>query len=86
MQTETDSELKEKLAAAKVEDSKPEPQRKNYIKYAKVAGAVTSTGLNIAACVVNPFNAGAAVLSFVKLVNLIMQMSGGDATLDVDSS
>lgn len=84
--------LKEKLAAARRQDKrnqanqqqqqsaqKPEKKR-NYVKYLKIGGAATATALSIASCVINPFNAGSAVSSFVHLVNLVFSDSSSDVS------
>ena len=73
--------MKAKLAEARSQDRLNEAQpkkdkHKNAVKYLKIAGAVTTTALSIAHCVVNPFAVGSAVTSFVHLINLFF--SGSD--------
>ena len=73
--------MKAKLAEARHQDrlNRVQPKESNHkdaAKYLKIAGAVTTTAISIASCVINPLAVGAAVTSFVGLVNLFL--SGSD--------
>jgi len=80
---EADATLKAKLAAArqrnKLRKEQDDPQKKNWVKYLKIGGAVTTTVLSIASCVVNPLGVGHAVSSFVHLANLLFAGSGSSS-------
>ena len=71
-----DEEEKKKKKRKKKKRKNGKKKKHDKVKYLKIAGSATNLALNIAACVVNPFNAGAALSSFMSLVNLVMTPSG----------